>query len=248
MDKASGMHVGANEINALLKDLEGWSVTDFSRVEKLSERGLDPAAKPAIVTITEEGGEITRILVGDRVNQVHWAMRAEKDASEMWKLTAFMARKLRNRTRDHFRNKQIFGLKREDIQQVTLKHAHETVAITPAATEGESAWTVSRGEEVIDVPNAGEISKAMTSLASLVAKSFVPKDPGAATTGLDDNAFTAEFRLVDGTRHTVQFSEKLFAENEIYARTSTAPDWKGQLFTVNRFQAENIQRKFKHFK
>ena len=114
--------------------------------------------------------------------------------------------------------------------------------------EGEAKWTVQRGDEVLATPKVTEISKARTSLASLVAKSFIAKDPGAQETGLDDGAFTAEFILADGTRHIVQLSDKKFADNEVYARTSTAAGWKRQLFTVNRFQAENIQRKFKDFK
>ena len=93
-----------------------------------------------------------------------------------------------------------------------------------------------------------EISKAMTSLASLVAKSFIARDPGAKETGLDASAFTADFSLADGTKHSVQLSARTYSDNEVYARTSSAKGWSQQLFTVNRFQAENIQRKFKHFK
>ena len=101
---------------------------------------------------------------------------------EMWRLTSFMAKKLIDRSADDFRKKEVFGLQRDDIQRRTLKHASETVVITPG--EGEAPWRVQRGDEVLTTPKSAEISKTMTSLASLVAKSFIARDPGAQITGL----------------------------------------------------------------
>ena len=247
IEKPLGIAAGSKAIEALLKDLESWSVTDFERLEKRSERGLDEKSAPSSVRIHEASGRITHLLISDIRDKVHWAMPASASQNpEMWRLTSFMAKKLIDRSADDFRKKEVFGLKRDDIQSLTLKHASETVVITPG--EGEAPWRVQRGDEVLTTPKSAEISKTMTSLASLVAKSFIARDPGAQITGLGGDAFTAEFKLSDGTRHSVEISDQKFADNEVYARTSSASGWKGQLFTVNRFQAENIQRKFKHFK
>jgi len=246
MTHPKGLRDDPAQIQNLVKDLEIWSVTQFHPGKALGKKGLAKEDAPSRITLTSQTGT-TSILVGEEREKVHWAMN-EDERDEVWMVTSYMAGQLRGRSPNEFRHHRLFELTRDDIVWVKLTHPNETLRLdrNPSADNPDETWIVSRGEERILKPRKSEVNYLLTSLASLLIKSFsnTPREQAL----LKEGAFQATFGLKDGSTQTVWISEMEPFANEVYAHVPSCSSWAGEVFTINKFQARNIQKKFKHFK
>lgn len=241
-----GIPISQGEVEAFLHDLEGWTVTGFADGGKAEERGLATKDAPEKVTIQHNGTSST-LLIGAAQGEVHWAKREGSD-SEIWKLTSFMAEKLRGKGPDNFRERTVFGFLRDDIQSVHLIHPIQTLIIEQVpGGKNENKWKVIRGEDVLEEPKPELVSTILSSISNLQVKHFT-RGVSRKEAGLqNDDTFRAEITLQDGSQHVLEISETKKGK-EPYAAAPKTGIWQDQIFTMNPFQADNIRKKYKDFR
>lgn len=233
-----GLQVDKDGMSGLLRDLENFSVTDFADASQPQTLGLGEGSDIQRTTIAH-GGKTSVLAIGPAVDDVHYGYLDTGAApKEVWKLTAYMAKKFRDKTATDFRNRKVFAFTRDDVQSVTLKSGGETIVIKRAGEE--NVYAVEVDGAPLPAADAPVVSTVVSTLANLKAKSF----SGAmlpADAGLSAGAFTAETVLKDGTTHTLVISDKSEEENN-YALAPSESEWGQQVFTLNKYQAKNIMK------
>ena len=171
MPSHGALPLSQSQVQSFLQDVEGWTVTGFASASEAESKGLGAASRPEKITIRHNGTD-TVLLVGAAQDEVHWAMREGTD-QEIWKLTSFMADKLRGKSAEDFRVREIFSFGRDDLARVDLVHSNQTLVIerNPGAT-GEDTWKVTRGEDVVEKPKPQLVSSILSSIANIQAKGF----------------------------------------------------------------------------
>ena len=237
--------VSQSAVEAMLKDLEAWTVTGFAPASEQVGKGLDAEANPERVSIAHNGTKTT-ILIGELLDNIHWAMRDGADL-EIWKATPFMAEKLIGKTSDDFRERGIFNFKRDDIARVELVHSNQTLIIEHNPDgQNEETWSVTRGEDKVNKPKPQLVSSILSSIANVQVKAFAD-DVNRKGAGLEkEGVFHARIKLKDGSLHRLEISDDS-RDKSPYAAAPSVGIWKNRVFTMNRFQAESIRKKYKDF-
>ncbi|NUN12865.1 MAG: DUF4340 domain-containing protein [Myxococcales bacterium] len=245
-DPANAYKVGKTEIEALLRDIETWTVSEFAEPLELEAKGLGPAAPATRIVFRTSRGDV-RLTIGEERDGSHWA-QSDTKPDEIWKVTSFMAKKFVGKTADDFRNKQIFDLVKDDIDKVEVISAAESYVIerNPASTGTDTPFLAKRGTEIVDKPKEQALNTMLNSLTNLQARTFVG-DMTREEAGLTETAFRVLVTMKSGTTHELLISEST-KENDNYAIATSEVDWAQQIVTINQFQAKNIMTKFKDLK
>jgi hypothetical protein len=246
----AGLELGKDDMDALLRDIETFAVTDFvASPPPVEETGLDPA-KARKVTIRTRDGEVALLFGAEKDSKV-WAQRVGEP--EAWRVSSYTAKRFEKKPED-LRDKQVVTFTREDLQRITLKKGAETTVLERAGAhdhdhaEGEAHDHGSEpaGEWVIAGEGAPEadrtqVSALVTTLVNLKARAFEPTRQ-AADVGLGpDKAFSLVATLKDGTAVELLLSSEQ-KEGESYAVVQGGEGWRGQVFTVNQYQAKNLMK------
>jgi len=245
MPSHGALPLSQSHIQGFLEDVEGWTVTGFSPASEAEKRGLGADSNPEKVTIRHNGTD-TVLLVGAAQDEVHWAMREGTD-QEIWKVTSFMAEKIRGKSAEDFRVREIFSFGRDDLARVDLVHSNQTLVIerNPGGKD-EETWKVTRGDDVVEKPKPQLVSSILSSIANIQAKGFADGTSRRAAGLNKPGSFHARILLADGTVHRLELSDDA-VDKDPYAAAPSVGIWKDAVFTVNRFQADNIRKKFKDF-
>jgi hypothetical protein len=242
----TGFKPGTTQVDGLLRDIETWTVTDFIESTDLAAHGLAPENNPQRIVIEHTGGTTT-VLLSDAREQVHYAVVEGSTAGEIWKLTEFMGKKLHNKTVDDFRNRQLFAFKRDNVDKVEIIHPDETLVLERQkdATEEDAKWKLTRGTESNPKPAATIVSTLLATLETIQAKGF--ETTAAADAGISDKSAV---RLVvteaGGARHELVISAKK-KEEDPYAAAPSEADWGQQVVVLNKYQADNLTKKYTDF-
>lgn len=234
-----GITVGKDEVHTLLRDLEGFTVSDFvSPVPPPAETGLDPATAKR-VTITTAGGQVA-LLIGKEADAKVWVMR--EGADEAWRASTYAAKKL-DRTADDLRDKQVFSFPRDAIAKIVLQKGtggeETTLERDPAEADATKAWkiVVPTGLE----GDAGKIGSLVTTLVNLKAKAMLPEKKADEAGLVADKAFRVAVSLADGSTQTLLISEDQY-QGDNYAVVADGSSWKRFTFTLNQYQAKNLTK------
>lgn len=238
--------VGKSETEALLRDIETWTVSEFAEPTDLEAIGMGASAQTTKVVFRSTKGDM-RLTIGEERDGSHWALSDTKP-NEVWKVTSFMAKKFVGKTADDFRNKQMFDLVRDDIAKIEVISGTESYQIerNPAPTGTEDTFMVKRGDEVISKPKEQSLNTMLNSLTNLAARTFVT-NMTREEAGLTEAAFRVLITMKSGATHELLISEST-KENDNYAIATSETDWAQQIVTINQFQAKNIMTRFKDLK
>lgn len=234
-----GIALGTDEVNTLLRDLEGFAVSDFvAPVPTAAETGLDPATARK-VTIRTAGGDVV-LLIGNEADNKVWVMR--EGAQEAWRATTYAAKKL-ERTPDELRDKQVFGFPRDAIAKIALQRGsggqEAVLERDPAEADATKAWKL-----VVPLGTEGDPSKVgqlVTTLVNLKAKAFMADKKRDEAGLVPDKAFRVQVTLNDGTTQTLLVSEEVY-QGDNYAVVADGTGWRRETFTINQYQAKNLTK------
>lgn len=238
--RPAGFELGTDEVATLLRDIEGFAVADFvAPPPPVDQTGLDPATAKRILMKTA-GGEVA-LLIGSEADGKTW-MAQVGDASEVWKVTSYTAKKL-ERTQEDLRDKQVLTFPREAMARIALQKgtggATTELERDPGETDPAKSWKI-----VVPTGMGGDATKIgalVTTLVNLKAKTLV-QDKGFAEAGLTpETAFRLTVTLTDGTSTEILISDDQY-QGDNYAVVTNGATWRRKTFTVNQYQAKNLMK------
>ncbi len=254
--RPAGLDVDPDAMDALARDVENWTVSEFLR-GKPADYGLSPKDHPYRV-VFHRGSDRVELLIGKERDGWHYVQMVDEPHGELWKVTKYMAKKFIGKTAADFRWHKIFSLSRPDFARIELHHPAETVVLEPkpqgdgegkakAAQATGTKWLVKRGDETIDNPKKSVVEAVITGIINLKAKHFFDRKSFDDAGLKNDGVFKVVVVDRAGHRHELWVSTADYQE-EPYAAAPTERRWGKRVFTLNKFQVNNIKKKFKDFK
>jgi hypothetical protein len=235
----ASMPVGKAQVDALLADLESLKADKLLGATELEGKvtGLDKPQATVALTL-KDGGRRTLKIGAEEPKGTFYA--ALSGGPEVYTLGQWQVGKVRKSPSD-LRNKRLFDFDAERIVSVELVHKDETVALvrTPGAEGKEAAWKATKPREAADLKPDATRSLANT-LAGLTIKDFTPDRKVEAVAS--DVALEVTVVLTDGSRHSLKVSNAK-KDQDPYAASTTEPDFKGAVFTLNPYQVKNFTKR-----
>ncbi len=233
----AGLVVGEKPIATLLADITTFAVAEFAGPLPETETGL---ASPTHRLSVTAGSETRTLRFGKEVDGKVYGQ--VEGSPEVFRVTAYLAKKFQKKAED-LRDMQIFSLAREELIELTLRHADESVTLT-RDPDDVSKWTVT-APKAVAAPMAGVVTGIVNTVTSLTAKKLHPgRTPQAVGLG-DQAAFTLVAKLKDGAEHVLRVSDQL-DEQDPFAETDDAK-WRGTVFSLNAYQVKNLRKRLKDF-
>lgn len=233
------------DAESTLKQVVELKVARFAR--KSDEEAAAAALKdPEFTSELAAGDKVWRIVVGKKIEEEddknhRWAAAYEGEAEtpkEIFLLQDHMAKRLR-KSADDLRNKKVFTFDKANIARMSVKWPDgETELVLEKSPEGELTPV---GLPEGKAPKKSVVTTMATTLTALRVKGFEDGKKPAEVGLTPDKAYVVTAALDDGTTYTLLISKEK-SGSDPYGTADAGP-LANQVFTLNNYQALNLQKK-----
>jgi len=240
----AGESASKSKVKSMASGIANLRAAEFLDSRPASETGLDETALKVTARLTSAAGSgSSTILIGREYKNAEdqerfYAMQDGK--SQLFGIMKY-SRENVAKTVEELRDKRVFKVSKEDIQEITITHPDETLRFVKEDKDGKPVWNMTAPKAKKGV----SLTSIASTLASLdVEKTVTGKKPEEV--GLDKDTFSLSFKLKDGTVHSITFSEEV-EDNKNYAVTPTVESLKDRILMISKYKVQNLAKKLPDF-
>jgi hypothetical protein len=241
----AGLPASTTKVKSMASGIASLRIAEYLEAPPAAaETGLEqPELKLTVTLSASAGGGTSTLLVGksfkNKEDQERYYAKVD-GAAEIFTIMKYNRENIAKGI-DDLKDKRVFLVEKDEIQEVTITHPDETLKFAKVDKDGKQVWNLTAPKAKDDVA----LISTVTTLASLDAEKIV-EGKTMEEVGLTREAITVSFKLKNGTEHSLTFSEEV-DDNRNFAMTSSVESLKDKIFLISKFKTQNLTKKLADF-